>query len=262
MKSHKIQNILQKMKSGQITPDEWLLLEEAMLNGEITENQIPEFSKVINLLEHENRLDFPISADFRFNNWLEELRSSSSLEINPKIKSIHSPRYNLVAIAAGIALLLGLGIGFLGGKWQNQHHEYTKLEQEVKNLKEYTMMALLDKQSSSDRIKAVQIAHDLKKPTPEIIEALFATLNYDENINVRLSSLEVIREYIQIPSVRAKLIQSITTQDSPLVQLSLAELMISLKDKNSYQLFQSNWKHNPIPQEIQKQISDQYQIIL
>jgi len=58
-------------------------------------------------------------------------------------------------------------------------------------------------------------------------------LNTDTNVNVRLAAVTSLSKYVDNPKVREGLILSITKQESPLVQIALAELMVTLKEQKS-----------------------------
>ena len=75
--------------------------------------------------------------------------------------------------------------------------------------------------------------HDFMDPRKK-----FSTLNNDENVNVRLSAVEALKKYTAIPLVREGLIKSIIHQDSPLVQMELADLMVVLQEKKAVKSFE------------------------
>jgi hypothetical protein len=58
-------------------------------------------------------------------------------------------------------------------------------------------------------------------------------LNTDTNVNVRLAAVTSLSKYVENPKVREGLVMSITKQESPLVQIALADLMVTLKEKKS-----------------------------
>ena len=69
----------------------------------------------------------------------------------------------------------------------------------------------------------------------KVIDALFTTLNEDPNVNVRLITLEALVKLSNEPKVRAGLVQSITLQESPLLQSAIADVMVKLQEKSSVQ---------------------------
>ena len=57
------------------------------------------------------------------------------------------------------------------------------------------------------------------------MEALLESVRNDPNVNVRLVALEALARQIDSPRVRAGLIDSLPRQDSPMLQVALAEIL-------------------------------------
>ena len=123
-------------------------------------------------------------------------------------------------------------------------------------------MALLEKESSRDRLKAVKISNKMTDASGPVVEALLRTLNNDENINVRLAAIEALADFSQNPKVRKGLIDAIQYQDSPMVQLTLAELMVFLQDKRSVDEFKNLMNKKDIPLEIKDQLNEKIKVLL
>jgi len=87
--------------------------------------------------------------------------------------------------------------------------------------------------SASTRMREIQRVKDVKRPDQKIFEVLNDVLLHDPNINVRLSAIESLLYFADHPKVREYLIQAIPHQDSPLVQVALADAMIILHEKRS-----------------------------
>lgn len=56
------------------------------------------------------------------------------------------------------------------------------------------------------------------------------TILGDPNVNVRLSAIEAMLHFSDKPKVRMLLIKALTYQESAIVQLSLAEVIIKLQE--------------------------------
>ncbi len=143
----------------------------------------------------------------------------------------------LPLIAASVILLFGF---FIGRKSQPQVLQPTYNVSEVETMKNETnavrtelVMTLADESSASKRLQAVNEASKLNNATEKVILALFKMLNTDTNVNVRLAAVTSLSKYVDNPKVREGLILSITKQESPLVQIALAELMVTLKEQKS-----------------------------
>lgn len=166
---------------------------------------------------------------------------------------------------AGAALLLLLGVAV--GYWvrplaAGESADITHLSREVTDLKEMMMLSLLEKESATDRLKAVSLTEDMDQASQKVTHALIETLNNDSNVNVRLAALEALTPYARAPHVREALVRAIAHQDSPLVQVALAELMAGLQVKSSVKELQKILKDENTPPEIKHKIQESINIII
>jgi hypothetical protein len=167
---------------------------------------------------------------------------------------------------AAVILVLGIGIGY----WVRpaapgesvESADMAQLTREVTDLKEMMMLSLLEKESATDRLKAVSLTEDMDQASQKVTRALVETLNNDSNVNVRLAALEALAPYAQAPHVREALVRSIARQDSPLVQVALAELMAGLQVKSSVKEFQKILKDERTPADIKHKIQQSIDIII
>ena len=68
----------------------------------------------------------------------------------------------------------------------------------------------------------------MQEPDDELLNVLLDTLNHDPNINVRLSAVDALYLFYRNPAVKSGLIDSLSRQTSPMVQMELIELMEKL----------------------------------
>jgi HEAT repeat protein len=100
-------------------------------------------------------------------------------------------------------------------------------------MKKTVMLAMLENSSAAERMKAVQYAQDMTGPDESVLMALARTVNDDPNVSVRLMAVDALAHYAAYPKAREALIQSIVRQESPLVQLALADVMLALSEKRA-----------------------------
>ncbi|SEO63499.1 zf-HC2 domain-containing protein [Mucilaginibacter sp. OK283] len=139
-----------------------------------------------------------------------------------------------------LIVLVSFGAGYLafrGSTAGKQDEQLKDLTSQVHELKQTMMLAMLENPSASERIKAVSYTSEIKHADKEVIDALFATLNNDPNVNVRLSTLDALTQLAAHPEVRQGLIASIVQQDSPLLQSAIADVMLKLQEKKSVNSF-------------------------
>lgn len=140
----------------------------------------------------------------------------------------------------GYAFLF-IAIGWMLGAWVTPGAQYGKsisqMAEEITSMKEMVMLTRLKQPSPSERMRAVNLVDEWTEVDIEVARALLQTLNHDSNVNVRLVTVETLARFINNPVVRQGLIRSISLQESPLVQLALADLMGALKEKESVPQF-------------------------
>jgi hypothetical protein len=133
--------------------------------------------------------------------------------------------------AAAVALIM---LGLAGGFWLNKNiqneKELAALRKEMEVTKQ-TMMAMLNNdQSASQRMQGVNVALTISSPDSDVVIALEKAMMSDLNTNVRLAALEALSKFAQEPSIRKILIESLSKQDDPMVQIALIQLLVNLKE--------------------------------
>lgn len=123
------------------------------------------------------------------------------------------------------------------------------------------MLSLLEKESATERLKAVSLTQEMDQASKHVTGALLQTLNSDENVNVRLAALDALRPYSKDGQIREALVRSIAQQKSPLVQVALAELMAELQEKGAIDAFKNILEDGETPSDIKKKIRENIQEI-
>jgi hypothetical protein len=157
---------------------------------------------------------------------------------------------------ASVTLVLGFLGGYLLFPSPSSNKEVAELKGEVLEMKEMVMLSLLERESATERLKAVSLTNEMSSVSNKVTNALLQTLNNDENINVRLEALEALRPFVYDSRIRAELVRSIAKQESPLVQIALAELMVQMQEKSSVKELQKILKRERTPQEVKKRIEE------
>jgi len=135
-------------------------------------------------------------------------------------------------IAAGFVLVMvGLGIGFWINKNQERDQELADLKKQVEDNRRIMLAMLDNQQSASQRMVGVSVAYELDKADDEIVKVLVKTMNEDTNTNVRLAAMEALSKFGHETQVRIALIQSLTEQKDPVVQIALIQLLVKMKEK-------------------------------
>lgn len=146
-------------------------------------------------------------------------------------------------MAYGILLLcLGLMGGYLLNSGESTNEIPTTVvsnPNETEEVREQLVLTLLEQPSANKRLQGISEVNKIEKVDETVIKALLQTLNKDANVNVRLAAIESLTNYLDEPMVREGLVQSIVKQDSPIVQITLANLMVALQEKESIEPFKT-----------------------
>lgn len=213
-----------------------LLFAELNTHG-ITAEDLEEFSSVLHRLNATPTPDPSRDLDTKFYAMLhrEEYRIQSAplktfaSSFDGMVQSLFWKRFALVTGTLLVFMVFGVLI-YQGGSYRQ---EIGRLNDEVKNVQTMLVMTLLEKESAVDRLRAVSLTSTLPSNDDAVIHALLTTLDNDPDVNVRLEAIDALLKRASDPRVRRGLVESINHQSSPLVQVSLADAMVSLQEKSS-----------------------------
>ena len=159
--------------------------------------------------------------------WMEKLRDQWQFQVRPHFA------ISMVMVAFGF--ILGVLLIRPEKTTIAYHNQIDSLSSQVAEMKQVMMLTLLQDPSASQRIRAVSYTEDIGEVSSKVIEALFTTLNGDPNVNVRLVTLEALVKYSEMSKVREGLVQSLSIQESPLLQSAIADVMVRIQEKRSVQ---------------------------
>jgi hypothetical protein len=151
-------------------------------------------------------------------------------------------------LALAAMLLVGLGLGYL--VFGRSGDDVATLRREVGDLHTMVALSLLGKGSVSERLQGVAYSREVAverdfgivrgladrnvesganvpaDQREQVVAALFARLLEDPNVNVRLAALEALRPLAARDDRRGEFVAAVARQQSPLVALSLIDLLL------------------------------------
>jgi hypothetical protein len=179
------------------------------------------------------------SLRINFNHMLHSEIKKSKLADKKDIR-IHPNRWYRSAgfsIAAGVALLIcGTFLGMFlhsGFIKEKNSSEFALLQSEVNALKKAALFTMLNEQSSSDRIQAVNYVDDLENADEPVLEVLVRTLNTDKNVNVRMAAAYALAKFADQRSVVDSLVASLPRQNDPIVQVTLINILVERREQSA-----------------------------
>jgi hypothetical protein len=213
------------------------VVEQELIHNKEARKMYEELKEVMAAMDQSAPLVPSPALKTNFERNLHEAVSNS-----PQSKSVFfTPSFYRVAAAIALVVISG-GIGFWMSKNNEQQRKLAEIEKQVEATRKQladtkeAMMGMLDNtQSASQRIKGVNVAMEMQKADTEIVRALFNTLYTDPNTNVRLAALDALSKFHEDPEVRMGLIQSLSKQTDPMVQIRLIQLMVDMKEKDVVQ---------------------------
>ncbi len=163
-------------------------------------------------------------------------------------------------------LLLAIGFGF--GYFLNSNDTDMTLNTtvvhtpETEEVRQRLVLTLLDQPSANQRLQGINEANKITEVDKKVIEALLRTLVNDPNVNVRLAAIESLTNYLDNATVREGLVQSIVKQDSPIVQVTLADLMVALQERKSIEPFKTLMRIEGLHESVRKKLETSIASIL
>ena len=125
-------------------------------------------------------------------------------------------------LQAGLAAAL-LVFGLVLGQWlpSPRDRQLAALRDEIRMVD----LALLDHQSASERLGAVELARRVR-PNARLLDTLIETVRSDPSLDVRLAAVDALTESMGRPAVGAALTDALLRETAPLMQVTLARALL------------------------------------
>ena len=195
-----------------------------------------EYKELFSLMESDALHQPSPMMDEKFKDLLlMESEIASSQSSSAKVMQLSNETKSFPAwlrVAASIILLAGgMLIGTQITQYKNTSNaQIASLNGEVKEIKEALMTTLLSNESASERLKAVSYTENMNQPDKEVISALIHTLNWDNNVNVRLAAAYSLDKFSSSQQVRDSLVASLSLQKEPVIQIVLINILAEHKE--------------------------------
>ncbi|KYG85576.1 hypothetical protein AWW67_14470 [Roseivirga seohaensis] len=239
---------------GTLSPEREKEFQQYVREGHIDMAEVEEMAKLQGVMLNSSTPEPSSALKENFYQMLNEAQekqpqANNGSSLLEKIKSfLFANQYGRMAFGIGL-LVIGLFFGTTLGN-SSYKEELSDLNGQMVEMREMMMMAMLEKESVSDRLKGVQMSSQLSSSNQKVIDALFLTLNSDPSTNVRIAALNTLAEFANDPKVREGLVNSISKQKSPLMQVNLAELMVKLQETKAKDELNSILENDQTPEDV------------
>lgn len=239
---------------GSITPEQEHQLHMLLKSGKIRLQDLQDYEQLYRQMEELPTAQPGEKLRNRFYHMLAEEKKRNTSSLWGKIRDWES-FIPLRQVAAALGILL---MGIVIGNWQTPIHDYrsqlNRLSDEVSQMRQMMMLNLLDNESATERLKAVNISTEMQSADDRVASALLKTLNNDPNVNVRLAAIEALLHHASNPRVREGMVDAIALQESPIVQAALADAMLILQEKRSIEEFQKLLDRNGLDRSVRDKL--------
>jgi hypothetical protein len=138
-----------------------------------------------------------------------------------------------------IFLIVGLTIGLRVNTASQSTGELERLNKEMTEMRQLVTLSLLNQPTAGERLRGVYMSRDIPEPDDRYLAALVTALNSDPNDNVRLAAVDALQRFSDSSEVRTDLVASLPRQTSPLVQISLIDTLVRLREKRAVDAFKT-----------------------
>lgn len=254
---------------GQLSPEEQAELEALIAGGQIEEKELQELALFYGKLPVAKPVEVPTSH--MRNRFYAALAREEQAASQPGLLQQITSWWQSVSTGTDMRwalsfcmLLVGIGIGYLlrPAAAPADTQQLSQLTTEVQQMREMVILSMLEQSSPTDRLKAVNMGYELQEADLRVIEALLRTLNSDPNVNVRLAAVEALRKHADKPVVREGLLASIHQQESPQVQIALADLMVELQEKQAVEPMQKLLQEKGVNEAVRQKIENSIHVLI
>jgi hypothetical protein len=138
-------------------------------------------------------------------------------------------------IAAAIAfLVVGASLGLAVSNYRQRQAQLAIAEKERARVQHVVTM-IRNESSAGQRILGVKEAIEHEKIDLTLLKVLIETLNTDPNMNVRMAALDGLQKFHEYPEVRKALVESLSRQSDPVLQITLIKILVAMKEKSVVQ---------------------------
>ncbi len=239
-----------------------------LIDQGVSEEELNEFEKLAGELNTMPERESSEKMKTNFYEKLEEYKTSISHKESYmfSIKNIWEELWQPVLVKRLAYAVIIFIFGGLAGYWYTSEMKYktqvNSMISEMQDMQKVMMLTLIHQPSPTDRLKAISISNQISNADDKIIDALLHTLNNDPNVNVRLMAVEALYNFANNPKVRIGLIKSITKQDSPIVQITLADVMVLLQEKGSVDELRKLLEKNNLNESVENKLKNSIESLI
>jgi hypothetical protein len=197
--------------------------------------------------------DAALKADF------EAMLAEEKMKIQIlKIPSIaKSKKLWKIPLQVAATLTLMLTCYFYGRNEKNNSHykEMVFVKKEKSQMQTIATLSLIENESASKRLQAVNYAKALIHPDSDILNVLITKMNNDKHVNVRLAAANALSKFTANNKVRLALIKTLEIEKNANMQIELIQILVDIEDRRAIPIMKKLLKKTDTPAYIKEQIN-------
>ena len=137
----------------------------------------------------------------------------------------------VLQIAAAIVLMVS---SYWYGAFEKQDEntiEIALLKQEKAEMQTIATLSLIENESASKRLQAVNYAKTLVHPDNDILNVLIRKMNNDKHVNVRLAAANALSKFASNDMVRQALVSTLEIEKNANMQIELIQILVDVEEK-------------------------------
>lgn len=224
MKEDKLLQLLTDYFDGNLSNEEIQAVENELNTNASARKIFEQLNEVLGTIEDSQELEPSQKLQQNFDALL--VAEMEKKKVGGKIVFFQSLYFKAAAVV--LMLIVAGGVGYFISEEQNNHRLAEKIE-----AAQSVMLAKLENQHSvSQRLIGI---HEVYEGTPdnELVKALIKLMNEDTNTNVRLAAVNALVKFYDEPHVRQALINALSTQTDPLVQIELIQILVYKEEQEA-----------------------------
>lgn len=206
--------------TNQLSEKEKLHFEQELNNSAQLKEEFEEYAQIVASFDHLPSLSAPQSLKINFATFLEQ-----------EIKLAHKPPVRTLwsrwAVAATFLVIAGLGYHL----W-TVNQTLKTIHQELVATKN-TLAEALSQTSTSVKVKAISSLEYDQFSDQELKRIILDAFLNEESPNVRLVALESLLTHFDDPQVKSVLLQQLTVEKDPFIQISLLNFLAKIKSPDA-----------------------------
>ena len=264
MDTNKINELMIDYLADSLSSDEKLAFEQFLKEHPNHQKEFNELSSSWNALGDHESPDPSKEMDAKFYSMLDDYKEQTSTRSSFSLNFLFDPLFTFFTqnnnqwLYRLAMLVIGLGLGYTLNFNANGNDIPQLAQLETQEVRESLVLTLLEQPAANKRMQALNETNKLDKVNETIVDALLKTLNNDDNVNVRLAAIESLLLFADEPIVREGLVKSIRYQEDPMVQVTIAKVMVALQEKGAreelHKLLEKEDLNSSVREELEKSV--------